>query len=257
MTGSEPARRRGRGRRPAAQVRRAVLKAAADLLHDGGLAAVTFDKVAARAGASKMTLYKWWPSPGVLALEAYFDSTEQWLSFPDTRDIETDLVTQMTAFTHLLSDQGGGKLIAELVGAAQSDPALARALRELYSGPRRQLAIDRLRRAQQAGQLRADLDLAAVVDQLWGACYHRLLLFGEPVEPATARTLVANLLYGIASPRPASPQPQPSPDEPSAPPATRPARTASSRASRLGGAEERNPAASLGSGQAHGQAESR
>lgn len=60
----------------------------------------------------------------------------------------------------------------------QSDPALVRALRELYSGPRRQLAIDRLRRA----------------------CYHRLLLFGEPIEPAMARTLVTNLLHGIASP---------------------------------------------------------
>lgn len=219
MTGSEPAQRRGRGRRPAAEVRRAVLKAAADLLYDGGLTAVTFDKVAARAGASKMTLYKWWPSPGVLALEAYFDSTEHWLSFPDTRDIETDLVTQMTAFAHLLNDRGG-KLIAELAGAAQSDPALARALHQLYSGPRRQLAIDRLRRAQQAGQLREGIDLAAVVDQLWGACYHRLLLFGEPVEPAMARTLVTNLLHGIAGPAPASAQPQASSDAQPMPPVT-------------------------------------
>jgi AcrR family transcriptional regulator len=203
MTDSEPAQRRGRGRRPAMEVRAAVLQAAADLLFDGGVAAVTFDKVAARAGASKMTLYKWWPSPGVLALEAYFDSTEHQLSFPDTGNIETDLLTQMTAFARLLSGRGG-KLIAELAGAAQSDPALARALHDFYSGPRRQLAIDRLRRAQQFGQLRTDLDLAAVVDQLWGACYHRMLLFGEPVEPAMTRTLVTNLLHGIAGPAPAS-----------------------------------------------------
>ena len=197
MTDIQPTQRRGRGRRPAAEVRDAVLKAAAGLLFDGGVAAVTFDKVAARAGSSKMTLYKWWPSPGVLALEAYFDGTEHQLSFPDTKDIEADLLTQMTAFARLMSDQGGGKVIAELAGAAQSDPALARALHDFYSGPRRQLAIDRLRRAQQAGQLRPGLDLAAVVDQLWGACYHRILLFGEPIEPAMARALVTNLLHGI------------------------------------------------------------
>jgi AcrR family transcriptional regulator len=197
MTDIQPTQRRGRGRRPAAEVRNTVLKAAADLLFDGGVAAVTFDKVAARAGSSKMTLYKWWPSPGVLALEAYFDSTEHQLSFPDTRDIEADLLTQMTAFVRLLNDQGGGNLIAGLVGAAQSDPALARALHDFYSGPRRQLAIDRLRRAQRAGQLRADLDLAVVVDQLWGACYHRMLLFGEPLEASMARALIANLLHGI------------------------------------------------------------
>jgi AcrR family transcriptional regulator len=194
--------RRGRGRRPAAEVRASVLKAAGELLFEGGVAAVTFDKVAARAGASKMTLYKWWPSPGVLALEAYFDSTEHQLSFPDTRDVEADLVAQITAFIRLLHSQGNGKVITGLIGAAQSDPALARALHDFYSGPRRQLAIDRLLRAQQAGQLRADVDLAIIVDQLWGACYHRMLLLGEPVEPAMAKTLVANLLYGIAAPRP-------------------------------------------------------
>jgi AcrR family transcriptional regulator len=180
-------------------VRATVLKAAAELLFDGGAATVTFDKVAARAGSSKMTLYKWWPSPGVLALEAYFDSPEHRLSFPDTGDIEADLLTQMTAFVRLLNDQGG-KVIAGLIGAAQSDPALARALREFYSGPRRQLAIDRLRHAQQAGQLRSGLDLAAIVDQLWGACYHRMLLFGELPDPAAARTLITNLLHGIAAP---------------------------------------------------------
>jgi AcrR family transcriptional regulator len=197
MTDVQPAQRRGRGRRPAAEVRTDVLKAAADLLFAGGVAAVTFDKVAARAGASKMTLYKWWPSPGVLALEAYFDGTEHQLSFPDTRDVEADLVAQMTAFIKLLNNQGDGKIITGLIGAAQSDPALARALHDFYAGPRRQLAIDRLRRAQQAGQLRDGLDLAAIVDQLWGACYHRMLLLGERVEPAMARTLVSNLLHGI------------------------------------------------------------
>lgn len=199
MTDSQPAQRRGRGRRPAAEVRAAVLAAAADLLGEGGPTAVTFDKVAARAGSSKMTLYKWWPSPGVLALEAYFDSTEHQLSFPDTGNIEADLISQMTAFTRLLRKRSG-TLIAGLVGAAQSDPALARALHDFYSEPRRRLAIDRLRRAQEAGQLRADLDLAAVVDQLWGACYHRLLLFGELPDPTTARTLITNLLHGIAPP---------------------------------------------------------
>jgi len=197
MADTQGQRRRG-GRRPAAEVRAAVLAATAALLFEDGAAGVTFDKVAARAGASKMTLYKWWPSPGVLALEAYFDSTEHQLSFPDTGDIEADLITQMTAFTRLLNGQDGGKVIAGLIGTAQSDPALARALRDFYSGPRRQLAIDRLQRAQQTGQLRPGLDLAAVVDQLWGACYHRILLFSEPIEPATAKTLVTNLLHGIA-----------------------------------------------------------
>ncbi|MBA3906228.1 MAG: TetR family transcriptional regulator, partial [Pseudonocardiales bacterium] len=71
----ETAARRGRGRRPAAEVREAVLAAAAAMLLDGGMRDITFEKVAARAGASKMTLYKWWPTPGALAFDAYFAAT--------------------------------------------------------------------------------------------------------------------------------------------------------------------------------------
>lgn len=197
MAEDAPRQRRGRGRRPAAEVRKAVLGAAGDLLFEGGVRAVTFERVASRAGSSKMTLYKWWASPGVLALDAYFDRTEEQLSFPDTGDIEADLVTQMTAFLELLGGRGGA-LIGELVGEAQTDPALAQALQEHYSLPRRQLAVDRLLAAREVGQLRDDLDPSLVVDQLWGACYHRMLLFGEVPAPGAAVRLVGQLLHGIA-----------------------------------------------------------
>lgn len=69
VPGAERPPRSGRGRRPTAEVRKGVIDAAAALMFDQGLAAVTFDKVAAFAGSSKTTLYKWWPSVGALAAE--------------------------------------------------------------------------------------------------------------------------------------------------------------------------------------------
>ena len=57
----------------------------------------------------------------------------------------------------------------ELIGQAQTDPELSAALRERYSGPRRRLAVDVVERAKERGQVRADVDAEAVVDQLWGA----------------------------------------------------------------------------------------
>jgi AcrR family transcriptional regulator len=178
-------------------VRRAVLAAAGELLFAGGLAAVTFEKVAGRAGASKMTLYKWWRSPGALALEAYFAAVEDTLAFPDTGDLERDLTTQLHAFVHLLTASAGGRVIAELIGAAQTDPELAAAFSAAYSRPRRQLAVDRFTTAREAGQLRADVDPEVLVDQLWGACYHRLLLPDQPLDAAFTDALVRNLLGGI------------------------------------------------------------
>jgi AcrR family transcriptional regulator len=189
--------RAGRGRRPTAQVRTAVLQAAGELLLETGLVAITFEKVAARAGASKMTLYKWWPSPGALAFEAYSAAVQDTLAFDDTGDLHTDLTAQLHAFARLLTDQRGGPVISELIGAAQSDPDLATAFATHYTRPRRQLAVNRLTSAQRHGQIRADVDLEVLVDQLWGACYHRLLLPDQPLDAAFTDALVTNLLRGI------------------------------------------------------------
>lgn len=163
-----PVRQR-RGRRPAAEVRAEVLEAASALLYDEGLRAVTFDRVAAKAGASKTTIYKWWPSPGSLAAESYFAKSAPELAFPDTGDIVRDIRTQLRAFVRLLTEQGGGRVIAELIGAAQTDPALAAAVSERYTMPRRQLAIAYFERARDRDQLRPNVDLSLLVDQLWGA----------------------------------------------------------------------------------------
>ena len=77
--------RRGRGRRPAAEVRNEVLEAAAELLFAEGMGAFTIEKVANRSGASKMTIYKWWPSKGALALDGYFHKVEPATGVPRHR----------------------------------------------------------------------------------------------------------------------------------------------------------------------------
>jgi AcrR family transcriptional regulator len=197
MTETERPIRRGRGRRPAAEVREQVLAAAGELLLSEGMAGFTIEKVAARAGASRMTIYKWWPSRGALALDGYATKVRTVLEFPDTGNIEADLTTQVLAFTHLLTGTGAGKVIAELIGASQTDPELASAFRERYSAPRRALAVEAMNKAVERGQLRDDIDPQVVVDQLWGACYHRLLIPDEPITDEFAKALVRNVMTGL------------------------------------------------------------
>ncbi|MFI9486044.1 TetR/AcrR family transcriptional regulator [Promicromonospora sp. NPDC052451] len=199
-----PARSRGRGRRPADEVRGDVLRAVGELLLAEGIADLTFERVARVAGVSKTTLYKWWPSRGALALDGYFHAVEQTLAFPDTGDIRVDLRDQLRAFVHLMTATPAGRILTELIGQAQTDQDLAVAYRTLYSSERRRLAAERLRAAQEAGQVRDDVDVQVVVDQLWGAVYHRLLIPDEPVTESFADALVTNILLGIAGPRPAS-----------------------------------------------------
>ncbi|UXA18828.1 TetR/AcrR family transcriptional regulator [Mycobacterium sp. SMC-4] len=191
--------RRGRGRRPAAEVRRAVLDATVHLLYTDGLTAVTFERVAAAAGASKVTLYKWWPSPAVLAFEAYHADVRPVLAFPDTGEFLSDLRTQMHAFVRTLMERpvaGGrtrGQVIAEMVGAAQADETFARAFHEYYTHPRQRLTIERFEQARRHDQIPDHIDLPSLADQLWGACYHRVMLFGESLDNAYVDTLIRNL----------------------------------------------------------------
>lgn len=189
--------KRRRGRRPAAQVRSEVLDATGTLLLAEGLHAVTFERIAKEAGASKTTLYKWWPSPGALAAEAFFARSEPVLEFTDTGDLYADLVAQLSAFVELLGDDRAGRPISELIGAAQLDPALASAWTNAYSHPRRDLALERLDAAKQSGEIHAEADLEIMVDQLWGACYHRLLILKTPLTEIDLGCLVAQCLRGV------------------------------------------------------------
>ena len=190
--------RRGRGRRPAAEVRKEILEAAAELLFDDGMAGFTIEKVASVSGASKMTIYKWWPSKGALALDGYFHRVDPELVFPDTGDIEADLRTQLHSFLRVICHSPAGRVIGELIGQAQSDPDLKVGYLDRYSGPRRAKAVAAMETAKARGQLRANLDPETVVDQLWGACYHRLLLPDQPLTDEFVDALVDNLFHGIA-----------------------------------------------------------
>ena len=190
--------RHGRGRRPATEVREEILQAAAELLFGEGMAGFTIEKVAKLSGASKVTIYKWWPSKGALALDGYFQRVEPELAFPDTGDIEADLRAQLHSFLRVIRDSPAGPVIGELIGQAQSDPELKAACLERYSGPRRAMAVAAMETAMGRGQLRASLDPETVVDQLWGACYHRLLLPDQPLTDEFVDALVDNLFHGIA-----------------------------------------------------------
>ncbi|WP_205474424.1 TetR/AcrR family transcriptional regulator [Nocardioides sp. SYSU D00038] len=186
-----------RGRRPTEDVRRDVLAAAGRLLLADGMDRFTIERVATESGASKVTIYKLWPSKGALALEGYFAAVEQALEFPDTGDLEHDLREQLHSFVGLLTGTPAGPVVRGLIAEAQRDPALMEAYLHSYAEPRRRLAVERLEAARAAGQLGERVDAQTVVDQLWGACYHRLLLPGHDLDEVFVDRLLDNLLHGI------------------------------------------------------------
>lgn len=191
--------RRGRGRRPADEVRKDIYDSVGAVLLSEGMGDLTFERISRIAGVSKTTLYRWWPSVGSLVLDCYVHAVDARLAFPDTGDLRQDLLSQLRAFVEVMTRTPGGRVLAEIIGQSQTDPELSAEYRRLYSSVRRRLAVERLRKAVEAGQLRADVDPEVLIDQLWGAVYHRVLVPDVPVDDAFVQALVDNLLRGVST----------------------------------------------------------
>ena len=193
---TQPIPRTGRGRRPVAEVRNAALAAAGDLLFRDGISAVTHERVASLAGVSKTTLYKWWPSAGALAADAYFERSAPDLVMPYTGDIEADLKAQLGHFIALMTETDAGRAVRGLIAAAQWDPSVREGFAERYVRPRRAYGAAALNQAREHGELRSDADPQIMIDQLWGACYYRLLTEGDDITTEYTDRLVDQTLRG-------------------------------------------------------------
>src|SRR5664279_3533467 len=177
--------------------RRATLDAALALLRADGYGAMTIERIAARAGVGKQTIYRWWPSKGAVVFEALLEDLRVSLTFDDTGDLRADLTTQVTSLSRIFASPDG-RHMAALIGGAQGDPDLAQALLEHWVRPRRRYAMAFLQQAKDRGQLRPDLDLEVGIDVIWAPLYYRLLLHYAPLDEAHAAAVVDAALTGLA-----------------------------------------------------------
>ncbi|WP_242902777.1 TetR/AcrR family transcriptional regulator [Actinomadura terrae] len=159
--------------------RRAILDAALELVRERGLAKMTVEEIAKRAGVGKQTIYRWWGSKAAVLQEALNERVNSTTDFPYTGDVRADLHTQMSAVATLFNSSEFAPY-AGLIAAAQEDPELAASLRENMIEPRVRACEERLRRGQEEGQIRGDFDIDTVVEMLYGPLYYRLLLHTRP-----------------------------------------------------------------------------
>ena len=182
------------------QVHDKVLAAAAQLALEGGLAAATMEAIAARAGVSKRTLYKYWPSRGAVVLEGFMRSAATSWSLPENATVAESFEALAVAAVNLFTETPAGPLMRSLIADAQSQDEIAKAIRDQWLRPRRAVAADLIRQAIGTGEFRADLDVEVVLDLLFAPIYYRLLLGHENLDQQFAVASVRHLVAGL-SPR--------------------------------------------------------
>ncbi|MEU4260924.1 TetR/AcrR family transcriptional regulator [Streptomyces sp. NPDC025273] len=193
--------------------RRAIYDAALALVGEAGYPRTTIEGIAARAGVGKQTIYRWWPSKAAVLMEAFLDLAARQAEeaagagegddgghvIPDTGDLAADLRHVLRATVDELNDPVTEAPTRALAAEGIVDPVLGAQFVERLLEPSIQLYVTRLRAAQEAGELRADIDPRIALELLIAPLTHRWLLRTLPLTHAYADTLVDYALGGLSA----------------------------------------------------------
>jgi AcrR family transcriptional regulator len=185
---------RGRPRSESAQ--RAVLDAARALLEEGGYGAATTEAIAARAGVAKTTIYRWWPNRAALLVDLLVTEANTVAPPPETGDGLQSLKKELKGITAAINGLSG-RLLASLLGEAQTDPELRDALLTRLFYPRTRHTAGAIGRAQAAGDVRTDVPSHLAVDLFLGPLFYRMFVQHAPVSEAFVKQVTQYVLEGL------------------------------------------------------------
>jgi AcrR family transcriptional regulator len=172
-----------------------ILWATYCLLSEVGYEGLRLDAVAAKAKASKATLYRHWPSKAQLVADAIRVCKVSGHDVPDTGSLRGDLRAFLELMAATMTDEDG-PLFAGLVMAMHTDPEFAVEMRELQR-TKRTTAIQIHARAVARGEISANSD-AGLTDEIAPAMMfmHRFAR-GEPLDATFIDHLVDEVLMPL------------------------------------------------------------
>ena len=191
---------RPRGRPRSEQAKRAILRAARELLARGGPAAVTMEAVAEAAGVGKPTVYRWWPDRHAVAMAALMDTPDPTEDDTKRKSPLIELREQLRAIAARFSAPTG-RHVASMLAAADSASELSKAFRNHFVLARRAEGKALLERAIAAGLVRADVAIEVALDMLYGPVFFRLLLGHAPLDQVFMDDVLDEALRGMGAKR--------------------------------------------------------
>ena len=192
---TSPVKRRP-GRPRSMQSEEAIIYATTMLLTDEGYASLTVAKVAARARASKSTIYRRWPTKEHLVIEAF----NRWPALLpcDKGDVMSDLLDLFRQFLRILHKPPSNAIMPTLVAERAHNPALAAVFDPLMQR-RRDPARLILMRAIERGELPRSTDVELAVDAIMGITVLRLYFIPGDLSIKAMRRFLEVLLHGLGA----------------------------------------------------------
>ncbi len=182
-------------------MRKGILRAARDLLEEYGLTGVTMEAIAARAGVSRPTTYRYWPNGYAVAMAAFLESRSAEVRFQTSRSAIADLRAHLRQVSEVFATRTG-RSVAAMIAAAQSETELAKAFRNHFILTSREEGRRILARAVEQGDLRSEIDFEVTLDLLYAPIFFRLLVGHGALTRAFADSTLEHALIGLVNPNP-------------------------------------------------------
>jgi AcrR family transcriptional regulator len=187
-TPKRKARSRPAGRPRSEQARCDILEAAYNLLRAKGFQTVGSHAIAATAGVSSATLYRWWDSKEEILLDACFEHMKPVLAVSGTGSPLARLRRYVVYVAKFLAS-GDGVVMARLVTGIHDDKKLQGMFLERYVMPRRQMQRRFIGEAIASGELKRGTDMELLIDALNGPLFFRWLQGHAPLEKGFAERI--------------------------------------------------------------------
>lgn len=179
--------------------RAAILQGAQALLEEEGWEALTQERVAARAGVGRATVYRHWPDRIALlidALDAMAAETHQ----EPTGNLRTDIVGELDRLRVAMANPAQGRLLATLAYHGNTDPDLGKS-KEWLAVRHTALLHQAIARSLRSGELHGDVDPDEAVAALLGPLCYRFFLSGESVTADFVERVVDGFLAQARAPK--------------------------------------------------------
>ncbi len=186
--------RRGRPRNEACTGE--ILEAALHLVAEVGIAGLTMDAVARRAGVGKATIYRRWTSKEALMLDAWMSCVRK-PAAPDTGTLQGDLEALLGGIDSPLSDRELQRVFPQMIAAAKVNPDVADAYRAFVEQRRAPMRAVLLRGVER-GEIDPALDLEVVQDLVIAPLMYRWIVTDAPIDEPMIRQVIATVTAGVS-----------------------------------------------------------
>ncbi|MFC8732074.1 TetR/AcrR family transcriptional regulator [Luteimicrobium sp. NPDC057192] len=163
------------GRRRSEDSRRAILAAAVELVGEHGYGPLTVEKIAARAGTGKQTIYRWWPTKADVVMEALVEKADLHIPVPDDGSLSADLRAFLGASVALGRAPQVVAILRALMAEAQLDEGFGARFRDGFIENRRSALRTVLERAAERGELPPGASVDTLLDVVFGVIWYRVL----------------------------------------------------------------------------------